>query len=111
MCTRKPAEEADSLYTRAVYTLKVVQRVDHLWHRSVNNLLREEGNDVQDDLRGRFHALQRDELHLAVEIQPAGEDVRAGETLEGEVRAVGAAGIFTGMPAISIAFTAFSTTK
>ena len=84
-----------------MYTLKVVQRVDHLRHRSVNNLLREEGNDVQDDLRGRFHALQRDELHLAVEIQPAGEDVRAGETLEGEVRAVGAAA----------AFTAFSTTK
>ena len=64
------------------------------------NLLREQLHDVQDNLRRGFHAFQRDELHLAVEVQAAGEDVRAGEALD-----------LAGKPAISIAFTAFSTTK
>ena len=49
---------------------------------SVSVLFSEEGDDVQDDLAGFLHALERNILHLSVEIVSAGEDVRARESHE-----------------------------
>jgi len=51
-------------------------------------LFREQLDDVQDYLGGLFDVLERGELHLAVEIHAAGEDVRAWEAFEGKVCAI-----------------------
>ena len=94
ICTRKPAWGGFYLYIRDMYSeclQKTGAEKAPVPVHGCENLLREQLHDVQDDLRRGLHALQRDELHLAVEVQSAGEDVRAGEALEGEVRAVGAA--------------------
>jgi hypothetical protein len=49
---------------------------------SVSVLFCEEGNNVQDDLAGLLHTLERNILHLSMEIVSAGEDVRARESHE-----------------------------
>ena len=55
------------------------------------SLFREQLDDVQDYLGGLLDVLERGELHLAMEVQASGEDVRAWEAFEGKVRSVSAA--------------------
>ena len=45
-------------------------------------LFREQLDDIQDYFGGLLDVLERGELHLAVEVQAAGEDVRAWEAFE-----------------------------
>ena len=59
------------------------------WHAEVVllrlisvSLLREQLDDVQDYFGGLLDVLERGKLHLAVEVQAAGEDVRAWEAFE-----------------------------
>ena len=54
-------------------------------------LFGEQRNDVQNHLGGLFNALQRGEFELAVEVEASGENVGAGQALEAEIGAVGAA--------------------
>ena len=44
--------------------------------------------NIQDDTGGLLHALQGHPFHLAVEVETAGEDVRARQSLEAEIGSV-----------------------